>query len=150
MKAGVGTAIARRHAMNHLRLLASLCVALGSGALVAGCGSDSNGSLTVHNESDFLIVELHVTQVDNTNWGPNLLGISPLHPGDSVSLGVSCDTYDALLVDEAGVDCQLHSVDLCFNNADWIINNNTCTVFAAAKAARDAAAAKAGSAAAPR
>jgi hypothetical protein len=129
--------------MNHLRL-ASLVAALGSFAFATGCASDA--TLSVDNQSDFSIVELHVTQVDNPDWGPNLLGNRPLDPGDSITLGVGCDTYDALLVDESGVDCELHSVDLCLNDADWIIHNNTCTVFAAAKAQREAAA-KAGSAA---
>jgi hypothetical protein len=157
MKVRAGTAIARCQTLNNLRLLASLCVALGSGALVAGCTTDTttgpgstDAALAVHNESDFAIVELHVTQVGNSDWGPNLLGGSALRPGDSISLAVNCDTYDALLVDDSGVDCQLHSVQLCFSSSDWVIQNNTCAVFATAKAARDAAAATAGSAATTR
>lgn len=124
--------------MNNLRYFACVACALGSLA-VAGCSSSSGPDATLHvqNNSDFSIVEIRVTSVGSTSWGPNLLG-SDLLPGETLSIDVTCDTYDALLVDESGVDCQLHSVDLCFNNAAWVINNNTCTVFGAAKAAREA------------
>jgi hypothetical protein len=133
------------------RLFVSIVAALGTAALVAGCSSSSNASLHVQNRSDFALVELHVTPVGNPDWGPNLLGSTILAPGDSAVIDVSCGTYDALLVDESGVDCQVNGIDLCFNNADWVINNNTCSVFGAAKAAREAEAAKerAGSATAP-
>jgi len=141
-----GTAIARRYVMINLRLFMTVAAALGS-AVVAGCtGSTSDASLRVENRSDFAIVELRVTPVGNGSWGPNLLGGDALFPGESVVLGVSCNTYDALLVDDSGVDCQVNGIDLCLNNADWIIHNNTCTVFGAAKAAREAEAAKAGAA----
>jgi hypothetical protein len=139
--------------MINLRLFMSVAAALGSAAVAAGCTSgSSDASLRVENRSDFAIVELHVTPIGNSNWGPNLLRGDALLPGESVVLGVSCNTYDALLVDDSGVDCQVNSIDLCLNNADWIIHNDTCAVFGAAKAARDAEAAKtraSGSAAAP-
>lgn len=83
---------------------------------------------------------MHVTSVGSSSWGPNLLDGDGLAPGESLVLGVDCDTYDALLVDEDGVDCQINNIDLCLNDADWIIRNNTCGVFGAAKAARAAAA----------
>ncbi len=109
-------------------------------ATTAACSDNNEADLTlrVQNASDFSIVEIHVTPVGNSTWGPNLL-TSDLAPGDSLVLGVNCGTYDALLVDEAGVDCELHDLDLCLNDADWIIRNNTCTVFSVARAAREAA-----------
>jgi hypothetical protein len=125
--------------MQNLRYFACVVAALG-GLAVAGCSS-SNGpdaSLHVQNSSDFSIVEIRVTSVGSTTWGPNLLGGDILAPGESLTIDVTCGTYDALLVDESGVDCQLHSVDLCFGDASWIIRNNTCTVFGVAKALREA------------
>ena len=80
-----------------------------------------------------------MTSVGNSSWGPNLLDGDILAPGETLTIDVTCSTYDALLVDEDGEDCQLHSVDLCFSDKDWVIQNNTCTVFAAAAAARRAA-----------
>jgi len=133
--------------MRTLRLFVYALAALGV-TTAAGCSDGSSSSpdatLRVENRSDFSIVEIHVTSVGSSSWGPDLLGGDPLMPGEALTLGVTCDTYDALLVDEAGVDCQLHGVDLCLNDADWIIHNTTCTEFGAAKAAREAAA-KAGS-----
>ena len=55
------------------------------------------------------------------------------------SFGVSCGFYDALLVDETGVECEIFDIDLCLNDADWIIRNDTCAVFEAAAKARRAA-----------
>lgn len=127
--------------MMTLRSLACVAAALGSVALV-GCttSSGSDATLRVQNSSDFEIVKLHLTSVGSSTWGPNLLGNDSLRPGESITLGVDCGFYDALLVDDTNVDCELNDLDLCLNDADWIIRNNTCTVFGAAKAAREAAA----------
>jgi hypothetical protein len=117
---------------------------------VAGCGGDDDteAQLHVHNTSSFSIVEIHVTSVGSTTWGPDLISGNALDPGETLTIDVSCDFYDALLVDEQGVDCQVHDIQLCGNQADWVIDNNTCTVFGAARAAREAAA-RANSSAAP-
>lgn len=131
--------------MNNLRFVASLCAVLGSASLI-GCSADvvvdpgpsgPDSILHVENRSDFTVVTLQVAPVGTTGWGPNLLRDGALDPGDSIDLGVACDTYDARLIDETGVDCQLNNIDLCLNDADWIIHNETCVQF------RDAAAAAA-------
>jgi hypothetical protein len=136
--------------MTHLRILALSFAALGTVA-VAGCSDDSSSgpdaTLQVQNASDFSIVEIHVTSVGSSTWGPNLISGDVLAPGESLTIDVTCDTYDALLVDSDGVDCQLHSVSLCFNDASWVIQNNTCSVFGEAKTRREAEAKAAGSAA---
>ncbi|HEX8106961.1 MAG TPA: hypothetical protein VF516_04490 [Kofleriaceae bacterium] len=126
--------------MQNLRILACVAAALGSIA-IAGCGGDGNdhGQLNVHNESDFAVVEIRVTSVGSTTWGPNLISGDILAPGESLAIDVSCDQYDALLVDDSGAQCTVHDIDLCFNTADWIIRNDTCPVFASARAAREAA-----------
>jgi hypothetical protein len=127
--------------MNNLRLIASLCAGLGSASLI-GCSADvqvdspgPDSILHVENQSDFSVVTLQVAPVGTSTWGPNLLRNGALDPGDSIDLGVACDTYDARLIDETGVDCQLHDVDLCLNDADWIIRNETCVQFREAAAA---------------
>ena len=117
------------------QLIAPLFVALIS--LTAACSDDDDvfiegdASLLVINESDFAIVELYLTEVNNPDWGPNLLGGDVLLPGEDLLLGVACDFYDALLVDEDGVDCEIQGIDLCLNDADWVIRNDTCLVFEA-------------------
>jgi len=138
--------------MHNLRILASASVfALLGAVAVAGCTDDDgviiddgpDATLQVDNQSDFVITEIRVTSVGSSTWGPNLLGGDVLFPDDTLELGVTCGFYDALLVDEDGVDCEVHDLDLCLNDANWVIQNNTCSVFGAAKAAREAAAAAA-------
>jgi hypothetical protein len=129
----------------------SLLTSALAGALVlsaAACGDDSidvtSASLVVDNQSDFVIEQLYLTATNNPDWGPNLLGGDVLFPDESLTLGVSCDFYDALLVDENGIDCEIDDLDLCLNSAVWVIRNNTCTVFgAAAKERADKAQAEA-------
>ena len=104
----------------------------GGGTVVVDTTPDS--SLVVDNQSDFAITELHLTSVNSGNWGPNLLFGDVLLPNENITLGVTCGFYDALLVDEAGVDCEIDDLDLCLNSAVWVIRNNTCSVFGAAKA----------------
>jgi hypothetical protein len=135
--------------MKNLRIFACVVAALGSAA-VAGCTSSDSGpdaALHVVNRSDFAITEIHVTSVGSSDWGPNLISGDVLLPDETLTVAVECDVYDALLIDEDGVDCQLHNVSLCFSSSDWVIQNNTCVSFLQARAAREAAAkAAAGSA----
>ena len=133
--------------MQNLRILACVVAALGSMA-IAGCGSSDNdcdnnnnnnndngnncgtqGALRVQNQSSVAITEIHVTSVGSTTWGANLISGTVLAPGESLTVAVSCDQYDALLIDEAGEQCTIHNVDLCFSHADWIIRDDTCSAF---------------------
>jgi hypothetical protein len=131
--------------MQNLRTLACVVAALGS-LTAAGCGSDNDndnncdngsnnhqdcaaGSLRVQNQSSVAITEIHVASVGSTAWGPNLISGTALAPDQSLTIAVSCDHYDALLIDQAGAQCILHNVDLCFSTADWIIKNDTCSAF---------------------
>jgi hypothetical protein len=111
------------------RLLIPLCV---FAALAIGC-SDSDriddATLRVINQSDFVITDIYLTEIDNPDWGPNLLRGDVLLPGEELLLGVRCDFYDALLIDEDGVECEIFNIDLCLNDARWVIRNNTCAVF---------------------
>jgi len=106
--------------MKHAILVALAC---------AACTNNSDSTLTVVNNSDFTIVQLFVTGVDNPDFGPNLLGGEPLAPSDTITIDVACGTYDAELIDETGVTCDLSAIDLCFADATWVITNTTCAVF---------------------
>ena len=120
--------------MKNLALSASLLAAL---SFAGACGGGEVGAtLTVINNSDFVIKELYLTDVGSRNWGRNLLGSNPLLPDERLVLGVDCGYYDALLIDEEGVDCELDAIDLCLNDAIWHIYNNTCVAFEAARKAR--------------
>ncbi len=121
------------------RLFAPLLAA----ATMASCvvadddGVIADASIRVVNDSDFVIEEIYLTDVGNATWGPNLLRGDVLFPDEEILLGVSCGFYDALVVDEDGVECEIFDVDLCLNDATWVIRNNTCSVFEAAAKARE-------------
>lgn len=126
--------------MKKLLCLAPLfaLVSASTGCIIESDDDDGpDATLTVTNRSDFAIVELYVTQVDNDSWGPNLLS-RDLLPDEQTTIGVACDTYDAKLIDESNVDCRVHDIDLCLNDADWVIRNDTCPVFGFAEKAREA------------
>jgi len=112
-----------------------------AGALVLATGCTISGtadaSLLVVNDSDFVIEELYLTDIGSGSWGRNLLAGDVLYPGEELLLAVECGYYDALLVDEDGVDCEIHDIDLCLNDATWVIRNNTCTVFEAGRSRGD-------------
>lgn len=118
-----GTAVADVSGMRLLTIASFAC-------LVSGCvieGGDS--SLHVENRSDFEIHEMYVTDINSASWGPNLLHGDVLLPDESMSIGLPCGTYDALLIDETGAACEVSAIDLCFEDADWIIRNTSCAVF---------------------
>lgn len=122
-----------------LSLVTAACTDDGETVIIDTPGA----SLAVVNDSDFVIEEIYLTEVGSPTWGPNLLRGDVLFPGEQLLLGVGCDFYDALVVDEDGVECEVLDLDLCANDATWIIRNNTCTVFEAARKQREAEAAKA-------
>jgi hypothetical protein len=87
---------------------------------------DDDNTLTVYNESSYVIDFLYITEVDTFDWGPNVLGGSALFPGDSITVDVGCDTYDIKVVDETGVECELYNVDVCFGEDDgWVVDDFT-------------------------
>jgi hypothetical protein len=105
-------------------------------ALLAGAGcvgsstvvdNIEDSTLVVVNDSDFALVEAYVTFIDSPSWGPNLLGGDVLLPGEELFLdGFPCDFYDAMLVAEDGLSCELYDIELCFDDATWVITNDTC------------------------
>jgi hypothetical protein len=125
-------------------VLLGLAVSCTLAACTTSSGSDA--TLSVENDSDFQIVEIYLTDVGSSSWGPNLISGDTLNPGETLRLGVDCSTYDAKLIDETDVSCEVDNLDLCLNDSIWIINNNTCTAFS--NAAKERAAKKAAEAAA--
>ncbi|NVB79140.1 MAG: hypothetical protein HOV81_12135 [Kofleriaceae bacterium] len=83
-------------------------------------------------------MDIRLTEIDNPDFGPNLLHGDVLLPGESFSLDVGCDTFDARVIDETGATCDLFDLDLCLNDAVWVLTNSDCPVFSAAAKARAA------------
>ena len=111
------------------RLLAFALAVVASGCIITT--DDDDATLTVFNESDYVIEVINLAPVGTRTWGPNLLGGDVLFPDERITLGVDCDFYDARIIDEDDVTCEVYDLDLCLNDAEWVIRNNTCSVFGA-------------------
>jgi hypothetical protein len=107
---------------------------LGSIALMAaaGCGSttdtggggNSDGTITVANDSSFVLTALYVAPVDQASWGPNLLP-DVLFTTEQITILVACSTYDVMITDDRQRDCVLTNLGLCFSDQLWVIDNFT-------------------------
>jgi hypothetical protein len=127
--------------MKNLALTASLLAAISLGAACTTTVEPvDDATLTVVNESDYVIESIYLTSIGGRSWGGNILGDDVLFPGQELVLGVDCGYYDARLVDEDDVECIVQNINLCLNDATWYIYNDTCEVFELAAKARAAAA----------
>ncbi|MDX2093072.1 MAG: hypothetical protein SFX73_34840 [Kofleriaceae bacterium] len=89
---------------------------------LAACGTDS--TLTIENDSTYTLTSIQLSPTSSTSWGPDLLGADVLDPGDVLELSnIECDTYDIRVIDDTDAECVLDSVDLCLDDAVWIIND---------------------------
>jgi hypothetical protein len=113
--------------MNRLSMLAPVAVALAASS--AACVVVDDSSLSLYNDSSYVLTEVYLAELDDPTWGPNLLP-QPLFPGDELIVeSIDCGTYDVLVVDETGLECQLSGLDLCGNDEGWIIDDvvlDTC------------------------
>ncbi|HWN69796.1 MAG TPA: hypothetical protein VNM90_19270 [Haliangium sp.] len=82
-----------------------------------------DSSLTIVNDSNYVMTELYITEAyDGTSWGPNLLaGGGPLFPDQEIIVDLDCGTYDVLVVDEDGYQCEYLDYSLCFDNDLWYV-----------------------------
>ena len=120
--------------------LATACTSSNSGAgsaaatvQAATSGGDMSSSITFHNNSNWAIMEIHMSPVNQTTWGPDHLGANILRSGASFTLhGVPCDSYDLKLIDEDRDECVLHNVNICAESSGWNIDNEdllSCQAF---------------------
>jgi hypothetical protein len=109
--------------LSKILMLAALAGGAGAGCVASDGSGDS--TLTVSNDSSFFIDEIHLAEVSDPSWGPDLVGGS-LAPGEDVTIvDIDCGTYDVLVVDETGVECELQNFDLCFDDGLWVIDDVT-------------------------
>lgn len=110
-------------------LLLSAILAVGAGACVVS-EDDGDSTLTVSNRSSYFIEEIHLAEVSDPSWGADLID-GALAPGEDVIIvDISCGTYDVLVIDETGVECELSGLELCFDDDAWVIDDFTLDVCA--------------------
>lgn len=116
----------KRNAYLH-RFLAPFALLLVLGMAAPGCiiATDEDSTLTVENASSYPLYELYVADIGAPTWGPDLLGNDILLPNESITIFLDCGTYDALVIDDIGAGCELYNLDLCFDDALWVIDNAT-------------------------
>lgn len=114
--------------MRNVKFVMCIAAALGAGACTATVDDGPDSTLTIANESSYFIDELYIAEVSDPNWGPDL--VSTLAPGEETTIAVDCGTYDVLVVDETGVECELANLDLCFEDGAWVITDVTLDVCA--------------------
>lgn len=121
--------------MRTTRILFAAALAVSASA-AAGCVASDGGNLpppdatfTISNQSSYFLDEIRLAPIDSRSWGEDL--VDTLAPGeDLVVTNIRCGTYDVLVVDETGVECELHSIDMCANDDSWVITDTTLDVCA--------------------
>jgi hypothetical protein len=91
-----------------------------------GCvvvADDGDSTLTVVNDSNYVMTALYITEAyDGASWGGNLLASGgPLFPDEEITIVLECGTYDVLVVDEDGYECEYFDYYLCFDDDLWFV-----------------------------
>ncbi len=101
--------------ISQIRSLA-IASALAIGATAAQAAPEDRW-FNLMNESEWAIQAVYVANIDNPNWGPNLLRGEALHPFDYVVLDpVRAQGYcefDILFVFSDGESMEMQGIDLC-------------------------------------
>ncbi|WP_428269784.1 hypothetical protein [Haliangium sp.] len=108
--------------MNKLTILAVLALSIFSqGCIIVS--DDGDSTLTIYNDSSYVLDEIYVSPVGAATWGRDLTGGDILYPDESLTVSLDCDYYDVMVVDETGVECILSNLDLCFDDATWYVDD---------------------------
>jgi hypothetical protein len=113
-----------------LRLITAAALAVGLATSSAGCiiVTDDDATLTIYNDSSYVLEEVYLAEVRDRTWGPNLLS-RPLFPGDELIIyDIACGNYDVMVVDDYGLDCVLENLRLCFSDDYWVIDDVTLAI----------------------
>ena len=112
-------------------VLAAVAATAGACVVSSDGGDDLDDStLTIVNDSSYVLTEVHLAEVGSRSWGRNLVP-EELYPGEELLVvDIDCGSYDVLVVDETGVDCVLGNLDLCFSDDTWVIDDFTLDVCA--------------------
>lgn len=118
------------NSMSSALVLAAAVSASALGGCVVSESDDGDSTLTVSNRSSYWLEELHLADVNDPSWGPDLVS-GALAPGEDITIvDIACGRYDVLVIDETGVECELNSLDLCFDDGQWVIDDVTLDICA--------------------
>ena len=94
-------------------------------ALACGTASAATSTVSITNESSWVITEMYLSAVDVQEWGVDQLGEHVIEPNSSYKLSdVPCDVYDVRLVDEDADVCVVGGVKLCGSDSAWKIGDD--------------------------
>jgi hypothetical protein len=103
-------------------------LAIAATGCIASDDAPPDATFIISNRSSYFLDEIRLAPIGSANWGPDL--VDSLAPGeDLVIRGIACDTYDILVTDETGVDCELGNIDICVDTDGWVVDDlilDTC------------------------
>ena len=88
-------------------------------------GVDGEATVTLSNESDFDITEVHVSSCDTDDWEEDMLEDDVLEPGEEAEITVSAGCWDfkAIAADE---EIEHYDIDLeDGDEIDWTVSDAT-------------------------
>jgi hypothetical protein len=123
--------------MRTTRILFAAAIAIASatatGCVVSDDGDPPDATFTISNRSSYWLDEIRLAPIDSRSWGQDL--VDSLAPGEDLLItDIRCGTYDVLVIDDTGVSCELHDIDMCANDDRWVIDDFTLDVCAFAPA----------------
>ena len=109
--------------------LVVIVFALLSGCIITPDGDsifyDDDGTFTLYNESSYDIEEFYLRAYYESSWGSNQLGGTPLYHGDSMTIDyLDCDTYEAMVVDDTGLECVASGIYVCESDEEWVVRDS--------------------------
>ena len=97
-----------------------LTAAFASGCIIT---SEEDSSLTIDNASSFVLIDIAVRDVDrDIDYGPTLLS-RPLGLDERITVLLDCGVYDVMVIDEDNFSTELFDLDLCFDDAIWVVTD---------------------------
>lgn len=84
----------------------------------------SSGEFLVRNRTAHTFSALYIASLDATGSKENLLGATPLQPGENIAISnIGCGVYDVRLVDPYERDCELLAQRVCSDEPVWTVTD---------------------------
>lgn len=90
-------------------------------AVLFGAADNDLVTFTIHNDSNYTIYKLFISNSDETGWGEDRLGSTVISPGDDWSTLIYPSSYDIKVQNSDGDYCTKMSVNIN-NDVSWRIS----------------------------